>query len=162
MIERVISGGQTGADRGGLDGAIAFWGDGTDRIGGWCPAGRRSEDGPIPARYPLQETEEWSYPPRTELNVREAEGSIVVTAGAPTPGSKLTLDLCEQHCKPHIHLDLTTLSRAEAVENVIDWADVYDIRSINVAGSRETTCDGIQHWTACVIHDVLSEIGAPK
>jgi len=60
LIERIVSGGQVGADQGGLDAALAYWGEAAvERVGGWCPAGRRSEDGPIPSKYPLQETQEW-------------------------------------------------------------------------------------------------------
>lgn len=61
MIERVISGGQTGADRGGLDAAIDL---GLPH-GGFCPKGRRAEDGVIPGRYQLEETESADYTERT-------------------------------------------------------------------------------------------------
>jgi len=159
MIERVVSGGQIGADRGGLDGAIQFWGN-TDRIGGWCPANRRAEDGPIPFKYPLQETVEWSYPPRTKKNVQEADGTVIFTGGPLTSGSKLTVKLAEEHCKPYLHFDITTVTASEVVDSIADWVDAYDLRVLNVAGSRESTCPGLQEWTASVIHDTLVEIGA--
>ena len=157
MIERVISGGQSGGDRGGLDGAIRFWGN-TDRIGGWCPAGRRAEDGSIPERYPLQETAEWAYPPRTELNVKESDGTVIFVAGPLTPGSKLTLKYCEEQCKPSLLIDIALVSSAEAVECLVDWADGYQIKTLNVAGSRESTVPGLQEWVAVVIHDTLKEL----
>jgi len=161
VIERVISGGQIGADQGGLDGALRFWGEGTDRIGGWCPSGRRSEDGPIPNKYPLQETAEWTYPPRTKLNIKGSDGTVIFTSGAPTGGSKLTLSIAEQECKPSLHIDLALASVPKAVETLADWADGYQIQTLNVAGSRETSCPGIQDIVATVIHDTLVEIGAP-
>jgi putative molybdenum carrier protein len=156
-IERVISGGQTGADQGGLDGAILFWGN-TDRVGGWCPSGRRSEDGPISAKYPLQETAEWDYPPRTELNVKESDGTVIFAPQPLTPGSKLTLKYCEEQCRPSLIIDIALVSIPEAVECLADWADAYQIKTLNVAGSRETTVPGLQEWVASVIHDTLKEL----
>lgn len=159
MIERVISGAQTGADRGGLDGAIRFWGD-TKRVGGWCPAGRRSEDGPIPLKYPLKETTEWDYPTRTRLNVQDSCGTVVFTNGEPKGGSKLTLDLASES-RAFLHIDLSYMSKTDAVEMIADWADATQIKILNVAGSRETSCPGIQEWVADVIDGVLCEIGVP-
>jgi len=160
MIEKVISGAQTGADRGGLDGAIQFWGN-TDRIGGWCPSGRRAEDGPIPNKYPLQETAEWAYPPRTKLNVQEADGTVVFTYGEPASGSKLTLVIAQDLCKPHLHVDIAVADPGFAAESIADFVDVFAIRVLNVAGSRESSCPGIQDYVTDVIHRVLKEIGAP-
>ena len=161
MIERIISGGQAGSDRGGLDGALRFWGEDTDRIGGWCPSGRRSEDGPIPSKYPLQETMEWTYPPRTRLNVKESDGTVVFTNGAPTGGSKLTFNLAHQECKQTCHVDLSLMDYAQAADLIVDWVDALGIEVLNVAGSRETSCPGIQEFTALTIQRVLKEIGSP-
>jgi hypothetical protein len=158
VIERVISGGQTGADRGGLDGAIRVWGV-CDRIGGWCPSGRRAEDGPIPLKYPLKETLEWDYPTRTKLNVQDSDGTVVFTYGDPQRGSKLTLDLASQN-RAFLHIDLAIMSRTDAIEMIADWADATRIKVLNVAGSRQSSYEGIQEWVADVIEGVLLEIGA--
>ena len=161
MIRRVISGGQIGADQGGLDGAQEFWGLDTDRVGGFCPAGRRSEDGPIPSRYPLTEMDEWSYPPRTKMNIQASDGTVIFTHGEPSGGSKLTVKLADELCKPFMHVDLSVLLPEEAVDGIADWADCMGIEILNVAGSRESSCEGIQEWVARVIHDVLVEVGEP-
>jgi hypothetical protein len=158
VIERVISGGQVGADQGGLDAALTYWGVSTDKIGGWCPAGRRSEDGPIPEKYPLQETREWSYPPRTRLNIQEADGTVIFTMGEPTGGSKLTVSLAKELTKPNLHIDLSFLDRETAVEQIVDWVDVYGIETINVAGSRESSVPGIQEMVARIMIRVLEEM----
>lgn len=157
MIERVISGGQAGADRGGLDGAMRVWGN-CDRIGGWCPSGRRAEDGPIPAKYPLQEIEQWDYPSRTRLNVQNSDGTVVFTNGAPNAGSRLTLDLAQQS-RAFLHIDLSFMSKQDAVDLIADWADATQIKVLNVAGSRESSHPGIQEWVADVIEGVLREVG---
>lgn len=162
MIERVISGGQTGADQGGLDGAMLHWGGWvSERMGGWCPAGRRAEDGPIPNRYQLQETVEWAYSPRTELNVKEADGTVIFTHGDPTGGSKLTLDIAYRECRQAIHVDIGTMEPDQAAELVVDWVDAYGVRVLNVAGSRESSCPGIQGYVTETIRRVLKEIGDP-
>ncbi len=55
--KKIISGGQTGVDRGALDAAIAL----DFEHGGWCPLGRLAEDGQIPDRYRLDETDSPDY-----------------------------------------------------------------------------------------------------
>lgn len=159
MIERVISGAQSGADQGGLDGALAHWGE-PSRIGGWCPAGRRSEDGPIPLKYPLQETEEWAYPPRTKLNIQDSDGTVVFTAGEPTGGSKLTLELASQ-IRAFLHIDVSLQGHEDATEAIVDWVDACGIEVLNVAGSRESSLPGIHDYVAETIQRVLKEIGTP-
>lgn len=161
MIERVISGAQTGADRGGLDGAMLHWGGWVSkRMGGWCPAGRRAEDGPIPSAYRLQETAEWAYPPRTKLNVSGSDGTVVFTHGEPTGGSKLTLEIAAES-RAFLHIDMSLADPNYAAEMVVDWVDACGIKVLNVAGSRESSCPGIQDYVAKVIQCVLKEIGVP-
>ena len=85
-VERIVSGGQTGVDRAALDVAIELG----VPCGGWCPRGRKAEDGPIAARYPLRETNSVSYRVRTERNVRESDGVLILTWGPPREGTALT------------------------------------------------------------------------
>lgn len=156
VIERIVSGGQTGADQGGLDAAIKA---GVPHDG-WCPAGRRSEDGPIPSKYQLQETAEWEYPRRTRLNIQESDGTLIFTVGKPTGGSKLTFSLCEELTKPHLHVDLEFPDPSMAVEQIVDFIDVYGLKTLNVAGSRESKVPGIQAAVAHIMWDVLTEMSA--
>ena len=79
MLAKIVSGGQTGVDRAALDVAL----DLSLPCGGWCPKGRKAEDGPIAAHYPLTETPLDSYPQRTEWNVRDSDGTLVLTRGKP-------------------------------------------------------------------------------
>src|SRR6266542_4186564 len=96
IVERIVSGGQTGADRTALDWAIAH---GVPH-GGWCPKGRKAEDGPIDARYELVETTSSDYLQRTEWNVRDSDGTVVFSiATMLTGGSKKTVDLAHKHRK---------------------------------------------------------------
>src|SRR5260370_14589390 len=96
LIDKIISGGQTGVDRAALDVALEL---GLE-CGGWCPKGRRAEDGRIPKRYPLQETASHQYPPRTSMNVRLGEATLIVTRCKPDRGTGLTLSLAEKYVNP--------------------------------------------------------------
>jgi hypothetical protein len=72
LVQKIVSGGQTGADRAALEWAVEH----NIPYGGWCPKGRLAEDGPIDLRYQLQETPSSSYPQRTEWNARDSDGTV--------------------------------------------------------------------------------------
>ncbi len=137
-VRRIISGGQTGADRGALDAAIEL---GIEH-GGYCPAGRRAEDGRIPERFRLVETESSDYAVRTERNVLEADGTLLVTRGTPTGGSALTAALARKHARALLHLDLQE-GGGDPVAAVREWLAARRIGCLNVAGPRESGCRGI-------------------
>jgi len=103
MIQKIISGAQTGADRAGIDAAI----ESGIEYGGWVPEGRKAEDGIVPEKYnKLQEMTRGGYPERTEQNVIDSDGTVIFGYGKLTTGSALTLKLAEQHEKPFRHIDL--------------------------------------------------------
>lgn len=106
-IVKIISGGQTGADRAALDAAIACG----IAHGGWSPRGRRAEDGPVAAIYQLSETRSFGYPVRTRLNVEAADLTLILTIGPLTGGSLLTLEFAKVLGKPCVHLDLAEISQ---------------------------------------------------
>jgi hypothetical protein len=85
----IVSGGQTGADRAALDWALAH----NVECGGWCPKGRKAEDGPIHPKYPLKETPSVSYVQRTEWNVRDSDATVLFSIGRTlTGGSPKTME----------------------------------------------------------------------
>ena len=86
MLDKIISGGQTGVDRAALDVALALG----LAVGGGCPKGRRAEDGIIPDRYPLTETPEPNYEARTRRNVEDADGTLILNRGKLDGGTALT------------------------------------------------------------------------
>ena len=136
IIEKIISGGQTGVDRAALDTALELG----IPCGGWCPKGRRAEDGIIPSRYPLQEASSSDYPLRTELNVEDSDGTLILTWGPPAGGTLLTLKLCRKHHHPCLLIDLTQGSN---VSEVREWIQKNSIQILNVAGPRESEANGI-------------------
>ena len=138
-VERIVSGGQTGADRGALDAAIEV---GIPH-GGYCPRGRIAEDGRISDRYQLTETASESYEERTGLNVIESDATLILTHGALTGGSRLTKELAEGAGRPTLHLDLSRLSAEEAAVKVREWLSRHQVSVLNVAGSRESLSPGL-------------------
>jgi hypothetical protein len=131
-VEKIISGGQTGADRAALDFAIQH----SIAHGGWCPRGRKAEDGTIDPRYNLQETPSSGYVQRTEWNARDSDGTVVFSiTPVLTGGSKKTVELARKHGRPVLHLP--KLSGASAAEAVLRrFIGEHGIRVLNVAGPR--------------------------
>lgn len=152
MLARIISGGQTGADQGALDAAIAI---GIPH-GGWVPKGRLTEAGPLPAKYGLTEMETTSYPKRTEKNIIESDGTLIVTYGRLTGGSALTKKVAIKYDRPHYHIDLKILDIREAARQIQEWLSSNHIEVLNVAGSRETKAPGIHDATEQLLHLVVS------
>jgi hypothetical protein len=148
MIQKVVSGGQTGVDRAALDVAL----DLGLPCGGWCPHGRRAEDGPIDGRYPLAETPWWGYPQRTEWNVRDSDGTLILTQGRSDRGTALTIELAARMHRPCLVLDL---SQAPAPEAVRAWAEANGVRVLNVAGPRESETPGIHQATIRFLREVF-------
>jgi predicted Rossmann-fold nucleotide-binding protein len=135
-IAKIISGGQTGVDRAALDVALELG----IPCGGWCPKGRRAEDGVIPAKYPVQENKSTEYPPRTAMNVRVSDGTLVLTHGEPDRGTALTIGLAKRHKKPFLVVDL---DKAPKPAELRKWIRGARIKVLNVAGPRESSCPGI-------------------
>ena len=133
---KVVSGGQTGVDRGALDAALAL---GLPH-GGWVPRGRRAEDGVIPARYVLSELDSADYNLRTRRNVEDSDGTLILTVGEPTGGTALTVRLVRALGKPHLVLDLDADPAPEAVRR---WIAQHELEILNVAGPRESKAPGV-------------------
>ncbi|MEW6671308.1 MAG: putative molybdenum carrier protein [Thermodesulfobacteriota bacterium] len=132
MIEKIISGGQTGADRAALDAAIEI---GIPH-GGWVPKGRLAEDGAVPLSYHLNEMPTDSYAARTEQNVADADGTLIVSHGPLSGGSALTQELAQKQGRPCLHIDLNPVPAFKAAAMVAAWITLHRIKTLNVAGPR--------------------------
>lgn len=155
LVEAIWSGGQTGADRAGLDFAIA---EGIPH-GGWCPKGRKAEDGQIPARYQLSETPRADYLQRTEWNVRDTDGTVVFTVGvALGGGSKRTADYAIKHRKPFLHL--SSQGSGEASGTLLrQFIAQHGIRVLNVAGTRSSKEPEVTAFVDRTLRTLLSPSG---
>jgi hypothetical protein len=151
ILERIVSGGQTGVDRAALDAAICL---GVPH-GGWCPLGRLAEDGPIPGHYRLRETESAEYPARTEMNVIDSDGTLILYRGRLFGGTELTRRLALKHGKPHFAVDLDAKPAARAA--TLDWLARARIRVLNVAGPRESSSPGIGQAAFSFLRQLLEQ-----
>ncbi|KQC06110.1 MAG: hypothetical protein APR62_08420 [Smithella sp. SDB] len=131
-LQKIISGGQTGADRAALDFAI----DNNVPYGGWVPKGRRTEDGRLPEKYNLQEMPTEDYSKRTLQNVLDADGTVIVSHGFLTGGSALTREFAIQYKKHWLHIDMDELPLPEAAEKLSFWLKEKEIVVLNVAGPK--------------------------
>ena len=146
-VERVVSGGQTGVDRAALDVAL----DLGIPCGGWCPAGRLAEDGAIPERYLLRETESASYPERTERNVRDSDATLILYRARMRGGTALTARLARHHGRPCLALEIA----AADPDAIGRWLAEHGVRVLNVAGPRESESPGIHAEATALLRQVL-------
>jgi hypothetical protein len=133
VIEKIVSGGQTGVDRAALDCAMALG----IEVDGWCPAGRRSEDGRVPDIYPLRETDTRNYVVRTRFNVRDSDGTLIVAPMPLSRGTGLTLSFAKSHPKPYLLIDINDAENC--AKRFAEWIGEHRIRVLNVAGPRASS-----------------------
>lgn len=152
MLTKIVSGGQTGVDRAALDVALELG----FPCGGWCPKGRKAEDGPLHSRYPLVETPSDHYAIRTRRNVFDSDGTLLLVRGPLTGGSKLTADVAVRLGKPLLIVDLA----GEVDGNTIrQWLDGHSVHVLNVAGPRESGAPGIYEQAKEILRKVLVNPG---
>ena len=157
IFEKLVSGGQTGVDRAALDAALELG----IPCGGWCPKGRLCENGTIPFAYPLKETPTAEYAQRTEWNVRDSSGTLVITEDTPGGGTALTIEFTRRYGKPCLVIDLKlTKAKERVLESIRTWIAENDVRVLNVAGPRESTAPGIYEKTRAFLRYALAHLAA--
>jgi hypothetical protein len=149
MLEKIVSGGQSGVDRAALDAARA---EGL-ACGGWCPRDRWAEDGPISAHYPLTETPQRDPAQRTAWNVRDSDATLVLTRGAPRGGTAFTVEWARAEGRPCRVVDLE--KGAEATQ-IARWIERSCVRVLNVAGPRESQAPGIHADALALLREIVA------
>lgn len=151
MIKKIISGGQTGADRAALDVAIQF------KIphGGWIPKGRKAEDGSLAEIYRLKEMPTASYQKRTEQNVIDSDGTLIIARGKLTGGSDLTREIALRHKKQLLGIDLNLTSHFDAASFIASWVKLQRVRVLNVAGPRASKDPRIYSDTIQILEQTI-------
>jgi len=145
---QIISGGQTGVDRAALQMAI----DLGISHGGWCPRGRRAEDGKIPDRFQLREIDSTDYAVRTLRNIDDSDGTLILHCGRLTGGTALTASSTRQQAKPLLLIDLDQNMDHAAVRA---WIETNKIATLNIAGPRESTCPGVYKRAMSFLREVF-------
>lgn len=164
MLEKIVSGGQTGVDRAALDTAI----DLGVEYGGWCPKGRLDENGTIPSKYKnLTEldgtfsSEKENYDARTKKNIQDSDGTLILVPSLPLPerikdGTLLTIEVVSSSKKPYHIVDLS--AGKSAIEACMEWIADNDINTLNVAGPRESNSPGIYSLSSSFLNDLIPQL----
>jgi hypothetical protein len=156
MIEKIVSGGQTGVDQAALAMAVKSG----IPIGGWCPKGGLDAAG-VDARltYPsLKEAKTTNPDERTKLNIEDSDGTLIIVPQLPLPvsivdGTKLTITHAVEKNKPNLVVDLS--NREEAISQISNWVHENDIRVLNIGGPRESSWPGINKETAELLEELF-------
>ena len=149
---KIVSGGQAGADRAALDAAL----ENGLKIGGFVPAGRWAEDGPISSKYKgLTETASTDPSERTGLNVIASDATLIFSHGKLSGGSLLTWKVARTERRPCLHIDLDRNSDDAAVEKILLWLRTTDIRTLNIAGPRASKDPDIYAGVKSVLAEVF-------
>ena len=151
MLKKIMSGGQTGADRAALDVALKF----DIPHGGWIPKGRKTEKGPLPVKYQLQEMPTDSYPARTEKNVIDSDGTLIIARGKLTGGSDYTRKMTLKHRKQLLGIDLNLTGHYDAASLAASWIRMQHVKVLNVAGPRASEDRQIYSDVVIILEQVI-------
>lgn len=151
---KIVSGGQTGVDRGALDAAL----DAGTACGGWCPADCIAEDGTIDSRYPLTPLPAGGYPERTRRNVRDSDATLILHFGRLAGGTALTADYCRKVDKPCLSVDAGAMPPAEAALAAAGFVEAHDIATLNVAGPRASKEPAAHAYAQAVVRLLLAAV----
>jgi hypothetical protein len=150
-LKKIVSGGQTGVDRAALEAAQ----EQNLNYGGWCPKGLRAEDGRVPEKFRLKETPSESYRQRTAWNVRDSDGTLILSFEKPAGGTALTIQFAREYQKPYF---LVFLNRNPRVEETLAWLEKNQIQILNVAGPRGSRFPNIFQHAKRFLNQVFSQI----
>ena len=148
---KIISGGQTGVDRGALDAALETG----IECGGTCPAGRKDEDGIIPEIYPLTELTSNIYSDRTRQNVIDSDATLILHFGQFEGGTAFTHQCCIAEDKPYLVINAARDGQTVLVQQILDFIKQNKVQVLNVAGPRASKVPVAQEMTKQLLTTVL-------
>lgn len=166
---KIISGFQTGADIAGIKAAVSN----NLKTGGHMPKGFKTENGNKPEYadlYNAEETSTVSYIPRTTLNVRNADCSIIFDY-AKSSGSINTKKLCVKHGLPFLYLNATDINKYSVINDVTNFINSVETKKlkkdkteliINIAGNRESNAKGIEKRVYYILDEVFKKLASNK
>lgn len=156
-VAKIVSGGQTGADQGGLEAAVQLG----IPTGGWIPKGfkirtaqRTDSFDPSLKKYGLKETREATYPPRRKKNIEMADATLIYAVNAKSPGTRGTKKDADDRNKPVLIIDPT--NHGKAVKATLEFMKKHRPTILNVAGNAEYRSPGIQSKVRGILVAALS------
>lgn len=158
MIEKIVSGGQTGVDQAGLLIATEMG----IEVGGWCPKGGLDENGTSMLNvYPLKEATTTNPDERTKLNIRDSDGTLIIVPCIPLPdkikdGTRLTIEHAIELKKPHLIIELD--KKDDAANTVNEWVKENNIHVLNIAGPRESNSPGINKESCEIFREIFASL----
>jgi hypothetical protein len=158
MVLKAISGGQTGADLGGLRAAKELG----ILTGGEAPKGFKTEDGSnleLKTIYGLKESLSEDYGIRTVVNIRSSDTKIIFSSNAKSPGTKLTIKHCEKLYKPYIIIDPKLENAPEMAKSFLEKQYIRFRKKLilNVAGNRESKSPGTEEKVYQILLKILKK-----
>jgi hypothetical protein len=156
-LTQLVSGAQTGVDRGALDAAL----DAGFPCGGWCPSGRRAEDGPIPDRYPVHPLAAGGYRERTLQNVIDSDATLILYFTRLHGGTEQTWRDCASRQRPCRLIDAAALPPPRAAGRAARFIHDYRVSVLNVAGPRASDAPQGQAYAYALIRELLRRLSGP-
>ncbi|MCG6187975.1 putative molybdenum carrier protein [Maribellus maritimus] len=154
MCQKIISGGQTGVDRGALDACL----NNNFSHGGWCPKGRMAEDGRIDIKYKLDETGESNYNSRTYKNVRNSNATLIIVNGDLKGGTLLTQQIATQMKKPVLILFPEKPDAKDSFLKMITFIQNNNVSILNIAGPRKSEWIQGYQYSFQLVSDFIKKI----
>ena len=151
MLTKIISGGQSGADRAALDVAITL---GIPHEA-WIPAGWGEENGVVSGPYNFREMPTSSIPQWIKHNILYSNGTLILSHGNLTGGSAAVLQSAEPRDRPILHVDLSGTAEFAAAQLIHSWFERNDIGILNVAGARAEKDPGIYDATTRALETAI-------
>ncbi len=148
---KIVSGAQTGVDRAALDAGLKR----NVPCGGWCPAGRKAEDGTIPEFYPVEELADGGYSERTKKNVQDSDGTVIIYFGQLSGGTEETLRYCLDENKPYLLLDGFEVNAGRAAERIMEFRTMSQAGILNFAGPRASSEPRAYEYTTRAVEKFL-------
>ncbi|WP_321288077.1 putative molybdenum carrier protein [uncultured Sunxiuqinia sp.] len=157
ICNKIISGGQTGVDRAALDACL----NAKFSCGGWCPAGRKAEDGEIPLTYPLQEIWSTSYDDRTRKNINESDATLIVYEEKLSGGTLLTYNYASEKNKPIFLFKVSPFLIDETLEQLFHFLKINQVETLNIAGARASMWDKAYELSYLITAKLIQKINSP-